>query len=83
MNTTECRTYVTVETARACAEFGAVHLVRTDTIFADRVEWTVKGTSDGEYINLSGARSHELALPLNWETIHTARVSSGWRLVAQ
>ncbi len=78
---TMSRTYTTTESARACAEFGAVRLVYTDTVHADgRVAWSVKGTSDGVYVNESGVRQAECAI--DFARIDAARLSQGWQVVA-
>lgn len=76
------RTYVSRETWRASEIDSGGSLVRTDTIHADgRVEWSVKGTADGEYVNKSGVRKID-PIPNDdvWTRIHEARLRQGWVL---
>lgn len=74
------RTYATTYTALADREMGSVHLVYVDTIHSDgKIEWSVKGMSDGEYVNEKGVRQSELQVPVNFDVVRAARLSSGWR----
>ena len=75
------RTYTTTERARANEEFGEVSLFYRETIHEDgTVEWLVRGTSDGDYVNKSGVRKAEC--PIVWEKLHAARIAMGWVEVA-
>jgi len=85
---TKSRTYRSEYRARACEEMGAVHLVYTDTIHEDcTVTRTVRGTSDGEYINSSKTEHIHIAAMENgypaWGRIHRSRLSTGWTLVGE
>jgi hypothetical protein len=77
-------TYRTEYCARACNEMGAVSLVYIDVIEGDEgeigtVTSTVRGTSDGEYVN--STKTHKTEIPLDWARIHVARTSQGWTVV--
>lgn len=73
------RTYISRETWRASEIDAGGSLVRTDTIHADgRVEWSVTGTADGEYIDKKGVRRHEAIE--DWSRLHEARIRQGWVL---
>lgn len=73
------RTYVSTETWRASEIDAGGSLTRIETIHADgRVEWSVKGTADGEYVNEAGIRKHD---PVeSWDRLHEARIRQGWVL---
>lgn len=76
------RTYTATSTWRADEIGPAGHLTYTDTIYEDgRVEWSVRGSQEGEYVNESGVRQAECAI--DWERLHSARTRSGWRLVGE
>ena len=73
-----CRTYTTRQTSRSNELFGASDLVYTDVICEDgTVTTTVKGTSDGEYVNQS--KAHKFDRITDWDKLHRARVAMGWR----
>lgn len=75
--TTTAMTFTSKSKSRASEEFGAVDLTHIDTIHADgRVEWSVRGTSDGDYVNASGVRRFEGVV--DFEKITACRIATGW-----
>lgn len=83
------RTYRSVEKWRASEVDNGGCLVHTETVHSNgRIEWSVKGTSDGEYVNKSGVRqasslvSRTPSGELDFVKIDAARVRSGWTIEA-
>ena len=73
-------TFVCRQRSRASELFGASDLVYRETVHADgRVEWSVRGTSDGEHVNQSGVREHGA---VDLARVTTARLSSGWSVAS-
>lgn len=76
-------TFRSTYTARACEEMGPVHLTYVDTVHEDGlIEWSVKGTSDGEYVNKCGTRRAEMSAPLDLDKITAARRAQGWEVLS-
>jgi hypothetical protein len=72
-------TFIHREKCRANEIGGAVDLVRTETVHVDGlVEWSVKGTSDGEYVNKRGKRRAEIPTPLDLQSVTNFRLAAGW-----
>lgn len=81
MNDATKMTFRYTQRSRGCAEFGPSELTYTETVHADgTVEASVRGTCDGEYVNVSKVRPSERTF--NLAVVRAAREASGWTVVS-